>query len=75
MGLGYFLNPSIVHGVVSIITHKLEFSFSESCCVIEMAEVVEVGASAGPDKHTACLHGLGKISSSLYCIMAKYIHC
>ena len=44
-----------MHGVVSIITHKLEFSFSESCCDIEMAEVVEVGASAEPDKHTVCL--------------------
>jgi len=53
----------------------LEFSFSESYCVIEMAKVVEVGASVGPDKHTVCLDGLGKISSSLYCIMAKYIHC
>ena len=43
MGLGYFLNPSIGHGVVSITAKQLEFSFSESYCVIEMAEV---GASA-----------------------------
>ena len=43
VGLGYFLYPSIVHGVMSIIAKQLEFSFSELYCVIEMAEV---GASA-----------------------------